>query len=243
MESNPQSKKSIREYVIEAVKCGDVKMRPKWHFVVQAIIAIIGGIILALLVLFIASLIIFMLRQSGALFVPVFGLSGWLAFILALPWVLIFFCVALIIGFEILLRKYSYKQPLVYSILGVAIITIVGGVALAQTSIHVRIGRFAQEKKIPLAAPLYRQSERDLDDIHPGQIVQILNNGFIMSDRRGSTTNVFITDDTRLPFDASFATSDLVIVFGGRATDTIEAIGIRRIEPGMGQMMFIRHAK
>jgi hypothetical protein len=64
-----------------------------------------------------------------------------------------------------------------------------------------------------------------------------------MSDRRGSSTNVFITDGTRLPFDVSFATSDLVIVFGGRATDTIEAVGIRRIEPESGKLMFIQYEK
>ncbi|MBU4141685.1 hypothetical protein KKE99_02325, partial [Patescibacteria group bacterium] len=84
MENN-KNQKSIKESILSVIKSGQVKMRPRWHFVLKTALAAFGVIILVLTVLYLASFIIFVLRQTGVLFVPAFGLQGWFAFFTNLP--------------------------------------------------------------------------------------------------------------------------------------------------------------
>jgi hypothetical protein len=56
------SENSISNNIEQAIKSGQVKMRPRWHFVLKTVLAISGGLFVLLTILYLASLIIFISR-------------------------------------------------------------------------------------------------------------------------------------------------------------------------------------
>ena len=131
-------KPSLEKNVMDAIHSGRVHMRPRWKFVLSGVLAGLGIIILVLTLLFIASFAIFMLRQSGALFVPVFGMRGLFAFFAALPLVLILLLLLFLVILEVLVRRYrvGYRMPLLVSVLAILVIVVLGGYAVERTRIH-----------------------------------------------------------------------------------------------------------
>ena len=106
-----ENKKSVSEQIVETIRSGGVKMRPKWHFALKTILALTGAVILLLTLIYIASFAIFMLRQTGVLFAPTFGFRGGYVFLRSLPWLLISLLVVFIVVLEILVRHYSRLSP------------------------------------------------------------------------------------------------------------------------------------
>jgi len=228
--NNDANKKLIRDRVLTAIKNGQVKMRPKWHFILKAILMAVGGIILILCILYLASFIFFVLRQTGVIFVPIFGFRGWYAFLVSIPWLLVLLLLIFIILLEILARHYSfaYRQPLLYFAIAVLLFAIIGGYIVATTHFHDRMFRYSQRHKLPFAGQMYRgYGEQRFKNIHRGIITEITRDGFIMENRRGETLTIIITRLTRLPLGADFSKGDMVVVFGDRENKTVRAIGIR----------------
>ncbi len=226
------NKKTIRERVLEAIKTGRVKMRPKWQFAAAAILFVAAGVLLALTILYLVSFIIFTTRQTGVSFVPLFGLRGWLVFFLSLPWLLILLSVIFVIVLELLMLRYSfaYRRPLLYSALAILALALVGGLLLARTSLHRRLFHAAQQHHLLFGEGLYQQfGGQQFGNIRPGKITELTANGFVMTDRRGQVVTVMITPQTRLPFDKEFSVGDVVVVFGDQATSTVEALGVRKV--------------
>src|SRR3989344_96910 len=100
MEHN-SAKQTLSEKILAEIKRGDLRMRPKWHFLLRAAILFFGTILLLLCLFYIVSFIIFVLRQSGAWFVPTFGVRGWLTVLAALPWFLILLALLLLATLQI----------------------------------------------------------------------------------------------------------------------------------------------
>ncbi|MBU3925378.1 hypothetical protein KJ854_05620 [Patescibacteria group bacterium] len=146
MENN-KNQKSIKESILSVIKSGQVKMRPRWHFVLKTALAAFGVIILVLTVLYLASFIIFVLRQTGVLFVPAFGLQGWFAFFTNLPIFLIGLLIVFIIVLELLVRHYAfaYRRPLLYSAVGIFILVFAGVMVIENTSFHGGMSKYAEK--------------------------------------------------------------------------------------------------
>src|ERR1019366_7165464 len=94
-------KKTVEGNVFAAIHSGQVKMRPRWRFILETVLLGVGSIIVLLTLLYLVSFILFVLHESGAWFVPVFGLPGWVAFFHRLPWVLIGLAIIFIFILEI----------------------------------------------------------------------------------------------------------------------------------------------
>lgn len=224
--------KTIKAQVLHAIETGKIVMRPVWYFTLQAAALISGAIIVALLLLYLVSFIIFILRESGALFVPRFGIRGWFALMRASPWILIIascICAAVL---ELLMRQFgkNYRQPIIYPIIAAMIIAVIGGVFIAHTSFHHRLSRAARGRNIPLADSLYRRfSEEKFENITVGEIVEKRNDGFIVKDRHDEFLNITIDNVTRV-LDKEIKPGDRVVIFGNRSNDTIQAMGIRKID-------------
>ena len=230
--TDTRSNKALQERILSAIKSGQVKMRPKWHFVFRAALATIGAMLLLLTLLYLASFILFILRQTGVLFVSTFGLRGAFAFLIHLPWLLIFFVLVFVVVLEILVRRYSfaYRRPLLYSAFVILLLVLVGGYIVEASHVHRRISMYARDRSVPFARGLYRgYGEQRFRNIHPGDITEFLGNGFRLRTRRAEDLNVIITPRTRIPFDAKFIVGDRVVVFGERKDDTIAAMGVRKV--------------
>ncbi len=214
----------MNEELLEAIKTGEIKMRPRWQFVLRGALAVLGGVLIALLLLYLISLIIFTSRETGVAFVPVFGLRGIVAFLRALPWLLIFFSAVFVILLEILVRHYAfaYRRPLVYSGLGIVVLVVAGGFLVAGTSLHRRLPPFAQGFYYFGPPPTFR-------DIHRGIITSTTTQGFVIKSRMGGMLLVNVASGTQTDAQSALQPGDMVVIFGPESSDTIEAIGVRQI--------------
>lgn len=228
--------KSIREQVLAKIKNGRVKMLPKWRFILKTVLAIIGIAIIALSLIYLASFIVFILHKTGAWFVPIFGIRGINAFLISLPWLLIFIAAVFIILLEILVKRYAfaYQKPLLYSLFIIILLVALGGLIVSRLGFHEKLFQYAEEKKFPIGGPFYHEyGMRRFRDIHEGIIMEMTDNGFRIKNRRGETLDVIIQSETRFPLGINFATGMRVVVFGPRENTAISAMGIRSIANDM----------
>lgn len=224
---------NMREDVLDTIKQRRLVMRPYWHYLLPAVLGLIGIAILTLLLIFLVSFILFILTQSGVLFAPVFGLPGLRALLLSLPWILIMLALGFVAVLEVLVRRYTftYRRPLLYSMGIIILLAAVGGFVIAQTPLHRGLFDRAINQRLPIGGRLYREwSAQDADDIHPGRIIEITSPGLLLETPRRELLTVIITGETVFPRRQTLKPGDLVVVLGERIDDTITARGIRPIE-------------
>lgn len=223
----------IQSEVLGAIRSGAVKMRPKWHFVLRALLAAFGSIILLLTVVYLASFIVFVLRQSGAIFVPAFGLRGVYAFLVSVPWILIVFLFAFIVILELLVRRYAftYRRPLLYSAVAVLGVMMVGGYTVAMSPLHAKMSTYAEQKQVPVAVDFYRvYGHSRVKQIHAGTIDEFAPSSFILVTRRGELLTVLVTQQTRfVPRRVQLSNGDTVVVLGPREVNVVEALGVHKV--------------
>lgn len=239
--THEEFKKSIKAGVQEAIKTGQAKMRPRSYFIARTTLLIIGAVLLALLLIYLVSFIFFMLRVTGVWFVPAFGAAGIMPFVLALPWLLILVAIIFIITLEWVFKRYSlaWRKPLLYSAVGIVILVLVSGFAVAQTSLHKGAYKKAEEHRLPLIGPMYRSIHPNPEhNIHPGTILEITDDGFLLEVHSGDIFAVIVDSETRLPRSVEFGVDDTVVVIGELADDNqLQAQGVHKIEE---DLMFMR---
>lgn len=222
--------------VLEKIKAGKARMIPRWHFVLQAALAAVGFIIVALASLYLVSFIFFMLNKTGIWFLPAFGFRGIGTFLTSLPWLLIAAGIVFIILLEILVRHYSfgYRKPLLYSLLGIVIFVAVASALVSRTSFHEGLYKRAHMGRLPVFGKLYRgyESQRNRG-AHTGVVTEITNDGFQMENLEGNILSIVVTPETSFPLGLDFQKGDRVLVLGDLDGNTVQAFGIRRIDENM----------
>ncbi len=231
------SEHTVRERVEAAIRAGSVKMKPRWHFVLFSAFAFTGIALVFAGLLYITSLAVFFLRQSGAWFQPAFGSRGWLALLHSLPWLLILLVFVFIVLLEILARRYAfvYRRSLVTSLLALAVLAAAGGFFIAKTPFHREMYRHARQGDAPAPlGALYRVFHPAHPDLYRGTILRFIPGGFIIVDQEDGTSTIRVSPRTRLPYGADFSEGDFVVILGDRvATDTVQAFGVRMLEDEM----------
>lgn len=236
-----EQKKSIQDNVLAAIEAGRVHMRPRWQFVLKAILLAVGLVLAALAVLFVGSFIVFMLQQNGAWFAPAFGGPGIKELFVALPLAFILVTIIFIILLQILIRRYaiSYGKPALYSVIGIAAFVVVGSFLVAQSHFHEGLFIQARDRNLPIAGGFYREfGAPHADRIVAGTIVEKIDNGFIIEDPRDQQFTIVITSETQFPNDTEFDLGDDVVVLGDQNGAVIEADGVRTFE---GREEIFRH--
>lgn len=219
----------IEKNVFDAIEHGGVKMRPRWHFVVRAVLVATGSVLFFLLLVYFASTALATLYRNGAWVAPAFGLSGWLLFLRSLPLILIGFTLIFVIVIALLARHYAfvYHQPLVYLLLIIAGLTTIASFLIAPTAFHRAVFDYTAEK-FPFAQSFYIYEETTPRAVHRGEIIAFTSSGFVLRDIDGDVTAtvVFAAAST------SFGLGDAVVVFGDEnASDTIYPFGAQRFTP------------
>jgi len=96
----------MTENVLGAIKSGEAKMRPRWHFVMRAALIMIGGIIVFLFTVYLVSFLCISFGKRA------FGLRrrwfrGWRSFFISFPWILFIFSVIFAVILGILVKRYA----------------------------------------------------------------------------------------------------------------------------------------
>ncbi len=226
--------KNITDNIIKKIKDGELNMKPRWHFVLKAALFILGIAIVSLVAVYLLSFVIFALRSTGLSTVPFFGIRGLVLLVVSSPWILIATLGLFLVVLYTLVNHYSfsYKQPLVYSMVGVVLFVIAGASLIGQLSMHERINSFVQQHEVPGLSPLYRDAfELRPDEVTIGTIKELVEDNFTMLSDSGEEVFVIVTDDTNLPLKVRLEEGIDVLVFGDKDNSEITAIGIRPAPP------------
>ncbi len=228
---NEQNQK-LQDKILSAIRQGEIVMRPRWHFVLKTILAILGFIILSLVLIYLMSLIIFGLRETGIIFAPGLGLRGLIVFFQSLPWILIILVGIFLIVLELLVQKYSfaYRRPLLYSAFGIVAIVLATAWILTRTPLHFVIMRRVEYVHIPVVENLYRDIREPVwRNAEVGKIIFFTQKGFDMENPKREVIIVSIGPGTRIMTHRKLEVGDRVMVVGPKSGRTIEAFGVRQI--------------
>lgn len=229
----------VKQSVMERIRKGGVTMRPRWHFILLSTLSAVGILAFALFLLYVTSLVLFFLRQSGALYLGDFGGRGWYDLLRSLPLPILFLLLVFVIVLEVLVRRYAlvYKKPLLASVFAILAIVLLGGYALERSPLHGTLAGLARLRLLPQPVEgLYRPPFlMRADDVYRGVIIATSTGGFVIMDHGHGTTTVRLTPRTRLPEGEDFAAGDSVVVIGDSVgTDTVQAFGAREVEAEAG---------
>ncbi len=220
----------LKDSLIEKIETGTVAMRPRWYFILETSFFTVGVILTALVAIYLLSFIFFALTKTGLSLAPGFGFGGLLFFIVTSPWLLILLTGLFLTLLALLVKHYtfSYRQPLVYSLLGVVGLVLIISGLLHQVAFHERMERMNERHNLPGLTPLYRgaTSERPRE-ITPGEIMSVSATSFTLRTPENETFIVLTTNRTRGSDDLPLVVGANVLVFGERSTSTITAKGIR----------------
>jgi len=221
---------NIQKNILDKIKTGEVDMKPRWHFVLKSVLLVFSVVTVILVGIYLLSFILFTLRQSGVGFVPLYGLRGISVFVMNSPWLLIFSTVVSLVALQLLVRTYSfsYRQPLVYSMIGIIIFVLLGSYAIGQTQMHQQFQTFTQERKVPVFGALYKRIEENRpENIIFGTITELTADGFILQSPRKGTLEIIISKETRQKRSVVYDIGKKVVVFGDRDEDVVFALGVR----------------
>ncbi|PIR96006.1 MAG: hypothetical protein COT92_03350 [Candidatus Doudnabacteria bacterium CG10_big_fil_rev_8_21_14_0_10_42_18] len=230
--------------IIDKIKEGEVKMRPKSYFAAKTILMVVGLVLAILVALFLSSYVFFHLKASGAFGLAGFGLDGTKDLLLSLPWLILFVVlvfVALLLWFA---EHYpiAYRNPLLYSVLGILLIVLVGGYAVANTPLHPYFFKvFAPPQKAGLMHMFYARPKR----VPPrnglvGHLKEIGQGYYLIINPNGAQFKIVINNDTNfVPEEVDFEIGDVVLIHGKISGREVEAWGISKINPGGPSIYFL----
>lgn len=230
--NEPNAKQPLNQELLELIKRGEVKMRPKVYFALKATLYILAVIILSATLLYIVSFIIFSLKASGVWLLPGFGVRGFGALLMSLPWILILAVLSLIIILEVLAKHFAfvYRQPILYSLLVVMGLVLFGSFIVGQTKVHLGLYERARDNRLPFMGEMYRglcmPEPRGWSRV---TVLEIKENSFLGEKRGSKQVLVIITDETKLILPKPFAAGDILLIMGEQEGDTIKAWAIRKV--------------
>jgi hypothetical protein len=215
MDNNNQEQKikNGEEKIMNAINSGEIKMIPRWRFVLNTAFMVSGGLLIFFIAIYLISFTIFSAEQTGVWFTPFFGGIGFYLFLKSMPWILVVLSIIFVIAFFSLVKKSSfvYEKPLVYSLIGVVAIVTVGGFLILYTHFHQEIFNLSRHGQVPVIGVIYQSfGPSRSGDIHRGIILSTTTSGFIFQDRSGETSTV-IVKNTQKQFPVI---GDDIVIFG-----------------------------
>lgn len=220
----------VKNTILNKIKEGKVAMRPRWHFVLKSVLLLVGIALLTLSLLYIMSFVLFILGEAGVMFVPGFGIYGIIVFLSSSVWLLVFLALVFIVALEILVQKYSFsfKKPLLYTVLTIVGVVMFGSYLIAQTPMHKRLQQSADRDELPLMGLMYSGiGPKSHPSVHRGIITELKEDGFVLLESDDPELMVIISENTRLPRETLFEVDEEVLVLGSREGLVIHANGVR----------------
>lgn len=228
-----QQQNSISNAVLNKIKSGEVKIRPRIYFVLKTALIISGAVVAVLFALYLISFIVFAMRATGIWFLPGFGFFGMRLFLTSLPWILILLALIFIVGLEIFAKNltFVYRRPIIYSLLAIIVFAFVGGFIIDRVKFHENLFWRAQERRLPIMGNFYRHPNiTEPRDVHRGVVSEITNSSFRIKKPDNQSLTIILRPETQLPLGKEIKEGDIVVVMGRQDDDTVYALGIRRID-------------
>lgn len=223
---------NLKEDILQKIKAGKLKMRPKVFFVFKTGFLILLFLALMLSATYLVGFIVFMLRVSGLWFLPCFGLMGIKILFGTLPYLLIILCLALIVFSEFFIKRFAfvYKRPMIYSFLGIILIVLAFGMVTAKTSIHAGIFQKASENNLPFIKPFYDQAiEMKSENMHIGVISEINDLDFNIQTLNGQNYKVIPCKNGKGKTPKILSAGQRVVIIGPAKNNIIDCFSILKV--------------
>jgi len=239
--------------VLEEIKKGRIKIKPKYYFVLKTLIFAVAALLAFTFTIFLISFITFVLRGRGSWFLPHFGWPGIKIFLISFPWILALAALFFVVILEILVNHFgfSYRRPLVYTTLGAVIVVVVAGICIDSTQLHTNALRSASQSNLPVAGALYMNyGLAPIDQIYQGVVSQVADqNDFSIEAPDGQNFNITIPTSTNAKViqNGEVEKDDRVMIMGEKNGSNIKAFGIQKFnkdqEPLFHQMQRDMHQR
>jgi hypothetical protein len=212
---------SIQQAVLDKVRAGTVRRRPRYQFMLRVAAASIVAALLLVTSACLVSFVLFSLHESGEQFLLGFGVRGIEVFFLLFPWLPAVVVVALLVILEWLLRgfKIGYRIPLLTIFLGIVGVSTILGILINFTPLHPTLLNYADKKQLPVIGGSYEHIFDPHEDkgVCQGTVISVTQNSFTIqyndqdNDHDDGTFVIHIPhgSNLRLP-----RVGDYVLVFG-----------------------------
>lgn len=222
---------TIKDKILEKIKKGEVKMKPKIYFVLRAIL--FAGIFILFLIFafFFLSFIHFYLISSGIWYLPKFGFEGFFVLLKSLPWFLIILALGLILILEILSRKFSFsfKKPVLFSLFGIILIVFLGSFLFIKSNVHPRLLLEAKEGKIfsPISPMYLKYGLPKFKEFQRGIIERVSTSSIFI--KRGDGEMIEVRFEKPLPAFEKLKEGEGIMIFGEKENGKISGRKMRKI--------------
>jgi len=217
--------------ILEKIKSGKVSMQSKSALMWRTVLAILAIGLFALLAIFIASFVVFILKANGSWTLPQFGMHGLQEFLLIFPWLFVPALVLFIWLVERFMVQHSvaYKIPILYTLAGIIILVAIGSLIVLATPLHTQMFRFAHKEQLPLAGGMYTFFGRQRpDDLYVGTVVGANGHNYTISMPEHNNITIVVSDDTKFFANRPVAIGDCVEIIGEEKNSTITADSIKK---------------
>jgi len=218
-------KTKIEKNIIEKIKKGQIKMKPKYYFVLGSISIVFGMLLSFLFSAFFINLISNRVRVHRMTEYLPMGQPGRLIFLSNFPWHFLFLTLIFLTIGAWLLKRYdiSYKKSFLAITAGVIITTVCAGLIVDKAGINKPLQRNPGFRR------LYDTKLKDKSWVI-GTFVSKQNNMYIVKISDGTEIEVKTTKDTWIP-PREFSVGECIRVVGETKNNTLDAFGITPCNP------------
>ncbi len=228
------SKNPITEKVVSKIERGELKMKSRAYFVAKSFLVIGLLVLFSLLLLYLGSLIVFVLRVNDILLFHGIGFYAIRSILLSFPWYLVFLIFVLILLIGVIGRKFQfvYRRPLIVSLIAILVMVIVSSVLIERSSLHYSFFRLAEQQRLPVAGGMYRNlGNIDIDNAHFGVILEKQNDLWVMELDSGERAKLKVTEKTKgKRLYSQIEEGEKVLVIGEMDEGVIDVINFKTIE-------------
>ncbi len=148
---------NLKSKILETVQKNNIKMIPKWKFVLYSALGIAGVWFTFLVLVFVVSLIFFVLSRYGFMDMPFFGFMQTLHALGAVPFALFFAAIILLIVMEIISRMYTFtfRKPLSVTLLGITLVVAFSSYMVSQTPVHEYVRDYMKSHNLTMLSRAY----------------------------------------------------------------------------------------
>jgi hypothetical protein len=227
----------LEDKILREIQEHHVIMRPRWRHMVRVLAIAILASVIALYLLFHTSFILYILHRDGFLLLPSFGSSGFGHFLASFPWILLAIGLALIVMLGVFVGRQTraYRFPLIYSLLGVAIVIVGVSVIIEQTPFHSELTDYSTSKNTIILAPLYKgYTKNEPDQTYIGILTQVESKQCTLLNRNLKYVTILYSESTRVQKGLSLKVDTAVMVIGKMANGKVSAEAIQKLPKNFG---------
>lgn len=221
---------NIQNIILQKIHSGAIHQKPKWHFVLATLTAVCGLAALSLILLYLVSFIALFLREHLLFEALSFGPGTVFVIMHRLPYILIILVIVVFLLLHLLARHFAfaYMKPVMVTLGGGLLVTLVLFGAILIADKNSRIARFGEDRHVP-GFGIFHDQFRDAipPQVLHGTIVQADEGGYSLQAEREEELYIHVTAETQKD-QSVYSIGDRIFILLERHSNGFYALGIRK---------------